>query len=117
MTEEYLLNAYSEFISDCRKMYNDVDLTINQVLNNIRWAHISYNNKSVYLKSNRVKQDENRFVEFLKNTDYDPGFGGQELFGVVVFNDDSWLERQEYDGSEWWEHKRTPKEPNWKEII
>jgi hypothetical protein len=39
---------------------------------------------------------------------YDAGYGGQELFGFVVFEDGTWLERGEYDGSEWWEHKQTP---------
>ena len=40
--------------------------------------------------------------------DYDSGYGLQELGGVVVFKDGSWLERGEYDGSEWWEYKKTP---------
>ena len=39
---------------------------------------------------------------------YDSGFGGQELFGYVVFKDKTWLERGEYDGSEWWEYKKCP---------
>ena len=42
------------------------------------------------------------------NFDYDDGYGGQNLHGLVVFNDGSWLERGEYDGSEWWEYKHTP---------
>lgn len=39
---------------------------------------------------------------------YDNGFGGQELYGTVVFKDESWLERGEYDGSEWWNYKKLP---------
>lgn len=39
---------------------------------------------------------------------YDNGYGAQELFGYIVFTDGTWLERHEYDGSEWWEFKRTP---------
>lgn len=39
---------------------------------------------------------------------YDSGFGGQYLFGWIVFKDDTWLERNEYDGSEWWEYKEMP---------
>jgi len=35
-------------------------------------------------------------------------FGSQELGGIIVFNDGSWLERREYDGSEWWEFQQTP---------
>ncbi len=37
--------------------------------------------------------------------DYDAGFGRQELFGTVILTDYRWLERHEYDGSEWWELK------------
>jgi len=40
--------------------------------------------------------------------DYDEGYGGQELFGTVLFNDGSWLTRGEYDGSEWWDYNRMP---------
>lgn len=42
------------------------------------------------------------------NVEYDDGWGGQWLFGIVVFSDGTWLERGEYDGSEWWEHKQLP---------
>lgn len=42
---------------------------------------------------------------------YDSGYGGNEVAGdlAIVFTDGSWLERGEYDGSEWWEHKTTPR--------
>ena len=33
---------------------------------------------------------------------YNSGFGGQELFGNVWFDDGTWLSREEYDGSEWY---------------
>lgn len=49
--------------------------------------------------------------EVFKNaldTDYDNGFGGQEVFGFIVLNDTNWIERHEYDGSEWWEYKEMP---------
>lgn len=42
------------------------------------------------------------------NTEYDSGYGSQELGATVVFKDGNWLERGEYDGSEWWEYKSTP---------
>lgn len=35
---------------------------------------------------------------------YNNGFGSQQLFGYVLFNDNTWLSRHEYDGSEWWEY-------------
>jgi hypothetical protein len=43
---------------------------------------------------------------------YDDGFGGNEIpLSLVVVGDDWWLERGEYDGSEWWEFKRLPPAP------
>ena len=51
--------------------------------------------------------------EFLSKLDkeYDNDYGSQELFGIVWFEDDTWLERYEYDGSEHWEHKKLPEIP------
>lgn len=40
--------------------------------------------------------------------EYDDGYGSQELFGFVLFDDNSWLERYEYDGSEHWIYQKTP---------
>lgn len=40
--------------------------------------------------------------------EYDSGYGSQMLYGIVLFNDNSWLERSEYDGSEWWTYISVP---------
>lgn len=58
--------------------------------------------------------DNEQWLSFLEglNFNYDDGYGSQELFGVVWFKDGTWLERNEYDGSEWWKHKVAPKIPN-----
>jgi hypothetical protein len=57
----------------------------------------------------KIVVDENLDIGLL-NFDYDNGFGGQRLYGIIVFNDGTWLERSEYDGSEWWAFKQTPNE-------
>jgi hypothetical protein len=52
--------------------------------------------------------------EFARLADrtYDNGYGGAEVSGLlVIVGDDWWLERHEYDGSEWWEFKRLPTRP------
>ena len=40
------------------------------------------------------------------NVNYDNGSGGQEIAGdlIIVFNDNTWLSRHQYDGSEWWRY-------------
>lgn len=46
------------------------------------------------------------------NFEYDAGFGGNEIpMDLIVVGKDFWLERREYDGSEWWEFKTMPVEP------
>ena len=43
---------------------------------------------------------------------YDNGYGGNEIpMDLIVVGKDFWLERQDYDGYEWWEFKTLPTEP------
>lgn len=54
------------------------------------------------------------FDEFLAAADfnYDNGYGGNEIsLSLKVVGHDFWLERSEYDGSEWWSFKSTPQRP------
>ena len=39
---------------------------------------------------------------------YYAGYGTQEVSGNIVFKDGTWLDRAEYDGSEWWEYYKKP---------
>lgn len=53
--------------------------------------------------------------DFSKQADfeYNNGYDWQEIpADLVVVGDNWWLERAEYDGSEWWEFKTIPKEPD-----
>jgi len=43
--------------------------------------------------------------------DYYNGYGGQELYGYIWYADGTWSSRQEYGGSEWWEHNVCPELP------
>jgi len=46
------------------------------------------------------------FFETARATEYNNGYGGIAIPKdiVIVMRDDSWFERREYDGSEWWTH-------------
>ena len=46
------------------------------------------------------------------NFDYDSGFGIQEVSGYIWYEDGTWSDRGEYDGSEWWQHQKWPEIPN-----
>jgi hypothetical protein len=55
------------------------------------------------------------YAEFLTKLDfgYDSGYGGQELLGTIwLMKENTWLERGEYDGSEWWEYNECPQIPD-----
>ena len=52
------------------------------------------------------------FVKVAENIDYYGGYVGYDIkLNLKVVGDDWWLERHEYDGSEWWEFKTLPKRP------
>ena len=54
--------------------------------------------------------------DFSKQADfeYNNGYGWAEIpADLVAVGDNWWLERAEFDGSEWWEFKTIPKEPRW----
>ena len=51
--------------------------------------------------------------QFLRVIDwnYNSGYGGQEVFGTIWYNDGTWSSRGEYDGSEWWNYNKCPQIP------
>ena len=63
---------------------------------------------NVHFKCESLKgTDPEELLSFL-NKEYDSGFGCQELEGTVLLNNGTWLERGEYDGSEWWDYMVRP---------
>ena len=59
------------------------------------------------LKPNHTQKE---LEEFLNSLDfvYNNGYGTDYIGGTVMLSDGSWLERREYDGSEWWEKRHLP---------
>ena len=93
-----MANALTE-LQDTLKNCNQTVDTIAYALINVQR---SYDHTETLLDT-RVSKDLTPL-----NIEYDDGYGGQELYGTIVFNDGTWLERGEYDGSEWWAYKNTP---------
>jgi hypothetical protein len=58
---------------------------------------------------------DEQYSEFMSKLDftYDSGYGGQELDGVIWFEDGTWADRGEYDGSEWWQYHKLPEVPTY----
>lgn len=57
-----------------------------------------------------TKEDYDNFIKKL-DVEYDDGYGTQELFGTIWLTDGTWMDRGEYDGSEWWQHQECPEIP------
>ena len=68
-------------------------------------------NKVINLKVGYSQDEYNQFLKQL-NFDYDSGHGSQELYGNVWFINGEWMEREEYDGREWWRIMNRPKIPD-----
>jgi hypothetical protein len=63
---------------------------------------------AILLKEGYTPAEYEEFLEKL-NFEYDNGYGGQILHGIVwLMEDNTWIERGEYDGSEWWEYRKCP---------
>jgi hypothetical protein len=64
-----------------------------------------------YILTVGYSEEEKRAFFNALNFEYDAGYGSQNLYGNVWLKDGTWLERGEYDGSEWWEYKECPRIP------
>lgn len=94
-----MTNAYEELMKElnsAHKSIYDIDYCWFE-----RW-------EKWYLMDTNDAFSRSKMFERLKKVDYDCWWWWQEFFWEVVFKDWTWLERWEYDGSEWREYKQKP---------
>ena len=59
-------------------------------------------------RTTHTKMTVKDFLEHA-NVEYNGGYGIEEInTDLILVGKDFWLERHEYDGSEWWEYKSMP---------
>ena len=79
----------------------------------VRWVGTIGSDGSVTIPIGLFK----KYADF----EYDNGYGGIEINeNLLIVGDDWYLERHEYDGSEWWEYKKVlimPTETTERNII
>lgn len=87
-------------------------LMANHVVKCAAIVHDAYTAYQKHIKL-RVGYSDEDMKKFLKelNFEYDAGYGGQELYGMVWFEGGAWATRGEYDGSEWWQIHTLPEIP------
>ena len=71
-------------------------------------------NKYLNIKVDHTDIDYGKFLCLL-DIDYCEGYGSQQLYGIIWYEDGTWSERAEYGGTEWWEYKSLPSIP--KELL
>jgi hypothetical protein len=86
------MNAKKELLEILKKNNKTVDNIVAIIIK----YELSY---TKIIEINKIEQ-----LDF----NYYDGYGGQYLYGYVLLDDQDWLERHEYDGSEWWEYKKYP---------
>ena len=93
------MNAKKEFLEEIK----DKELVCANI-----WLDPDYgeNIKHLILKDNHSPQELEDYCSKL-DFEYDDGYGGQELYGTILFKD-SYSDRGEYDGSEWWSNHKIP---------
>ncbi len=73
---------------------------------------LKQNNKKIedirWIGNNIYFVDIEKFIE-IANVNYNDDFGSSKVAeDLLIVGDNWWLERHEYDGSEWWEYKTIP---------
>lgn len=96
------MNAKEEFLIHTGLVTSNV--------NKIKCAEIQFGHDSYYLGTVWDKQEAKDFLDKI-DFDYDNGYGTQNLYGVVWYEDGTWSDRGQYDGSEWWQHNVCPNIP------
>lgn len=66
--------------------------------------------KKIILKKDYSLKDYNIFLNEL-DFNYDSGYILQILFGVIICENNIWMSRGEYGGSEWWDIHKLPEIP------
>lgn len=90
------MNAKKEFLDAINK-YKVIAAVVN----------FSDGESDFKLKPLYKKDDYDDLLKFL-DREYNNGYGGQELFGIIYCEDGVWIDRGEYDGSEWWNLNKYP---------
>ncbi len=100
------MNAKEEFI----RVTKDFKVVCAEIDNNKSWYDADERTPLHILKVGYSPEEYSKFLEAI-DFKYDSGFGGQELFGTIWCENGIWLDRGEYDGSEWWDTHVYPEIP------
>jgi hypothetical protein len=103
-------NAKQEFLHHIS--YVNAKVLCAQIQKGEDWGDDEDLEKGIFMLTTGYTNED--WIEFLSKLDfvYDSGYGSQEIFGTIWFEDGTWSERGEYDGSEWYEYHQCPEIPD-----
>ena len=91
-----LLDETVEFLKGCGKTLDDV----------------------LYIQGDDFEITKKNFETIARDTNYHSGYGAQHVpKDFVLVGEDWWIERDEYDGAEWWNFKSIPARKNYMKSI
>jgi len=97
-------NAKTELL---KVLINKPEVKCAKITQGEKWWDEEDEIEEYILKIGHTKEEYNDFLEKL-DFEYSSDYGGQNLFGILWFKDGTWLDRGEYEGSEWWQHQTCP---------
>ena len=103
------MNAKDEFIKHTSEVSASIicALLVREIFDSESYDYVGV---EYILPTNYTADEYDKFLQKI-DFEYDSGFGVQEIFGIIIYDDKSWSERGEYDGSEWWEYQCLPEIP------
>ena len=108
-----MANAKQELLARLKDVSEWYNIPVDIRCASIRMEyHYEDDPKEILLKDGHTQEE---YMEFLDKLDfeYDSGYGLQHLHGTVWFTEpNAWLDRGEYDGSEWWQFFKCPEIPD-----
>lgn len=98
------MNAKTEFLEHTEDKPKVVCAVIEK---DVEWKPV----RLATLYEGYSEDEYNEFLRILDTYEYDDGYGSQELYGTIWYEDGTYSGRGKYDGSEWWEYRKAPEKP------
>lgn len=104
-----LLDRQKEFGSSEQVQVDDKTNLWTETIEALEWNGYKWDDVK-FIQNGDVDISKPYFEMLAKQFNYDSSYGTELIDrNLVIVGDNWWLERAEYDGSEWWEYKTLPK--------
>lgn len=100
-------------VINMQNLYNELVEILTKNCKTIKDIKFISVDRGKFWESDYIEIDIDNFLEVAKDTNYDDGYGSVEIpISLKIVGDDWWIERYQYDGSEWFTFKTKPIRPS-----